>query len=224
MLRVLLFSLAVHGAASLRGDPRLGRQSHARRFSRNRALAADAARADLMPPAEVATPLSELAPPAEVARRLFSGGDARPIILYDGVCNLCNGGVNLALDWDPEGFFRFAALQSDVGRSLLMHHGRAASDISSIVLVDEQRAALKSEAVLRIAQRLPRSPFGRLLAPSVTIARALTPRFLADAAYDVVATNRYRLLGKRDSCRLDDDGEFARRFVPDDLAKLQPNV
>lgn len=61
--------------------------------------------------------------------------DKRPIILFDGVCNLCNGGVNLALDLDPPGNLRFAALQSDAGRSLLKRAGRDPNDISSIVLV-----------------------------------------------------------------------------------------
>jgi predicted DCC family thiol-disulfide oxidoreductase YuxK len=67
---------------------------------------------------------------------------------------MCNGGVNFALDYDPTGAFRFAALQSAVGRALLVRHGRAANDISSFVLVERNAAYRKSEAVLRIAQRL----------------------------------------------------------------------
>jgi predicted DCC family thiol-disulfide oxidoreductase YuxK len=65
-----------------------------------------------------------------------------------------NGGVNFALDYDPEGRFRFAALQSAVGRALLVRHGRRADDISSIVLVERDRCFLKSDAVLRISQGL----------------------------------------------------------------------
>eukprot|EP00879_Flechtneria_rotunda_P012414 GHRR01012963.1.p1 GENE.GHRR01012963.1~~GHRR01012963.1.p1 ORF type:complete len:122 (+),score=20.83 GHRR01012963.1:309-674(+) len=53
--------------------------------------------------------------------------DKRPIILFDGVCNLCNGGVNFVLDWDKQGAFRFAALQSRPGRQLLMRCGPAAA-------------------------------------------------------------------------------------------------
>ena len=71
---------------------------------------------------------------------------------------MCNGGVNFALDYDPTGAFRFAALQSAVGCALLVRHGRAPDDISSIVLVERDRAYRKSDAVLRIAQRLQARP------------------------------------------------------------------
>ena len=84
--------------------------------------------------------------------------DKRPVILFDGVCNMCNGGVNFALDWDVTGEFRFAALQSETGRALLQRSGRQPDDISSIVLVEEYKACFKSDAVLRIAKNL-RAPF-----------------------------------------------------------------
>ena len=73
------------------------------------------------------------APRARSADVLFAS-DMRPIILFDGVCNMCNGGVNFALDYDQEGVFRFAALQSEVGRALLVRSGRRADDISRRVL------------------------------------------------------------------------------------------
>jgi len=63
-------------------------------------------------------------------------------------------GVNFALDYDRKGEFRFAALQSEAGRALLQRFGRRPDDISSIVLVDQKGAYIKSEAVLRIAQKL----------------------------------------------------------------------
>ncbi|XP_024516609.1 DCC family protein At1g52590, chloroplastic isoform X1 [Selaginella moellendorffii] len=80
--------------------------------------------------------------------------DTRPVILFDGVCNLCNGGVNFVLDRDPRARLRFAALQSNAGRALLERSGRSRDDISSIVLVEKQRSYIKSEAVLRIAHYL----------------------------------------------------------------------
>ncbi|CAI5490116.1 unnamed protein product [Closterium sp. Naga37s-1] len=80
--------------------------------------------------------------------------DDRPIVLYDGVCNMCNGGVNFALDADPQGRLRFAALQSEAGRALLARSGRSPDDISSIVLVERDGAYIKSDAVLRIARLL----------------------------------------------------------------------
>merc|ERR1740130_1691421 len=99
--------------------------------------------------------------PKTVSSKGFSSQDKRPIILFDGVCNLCNTAVNLALDWDPSGKLRFAALQSNVGRSLLEVNGRNANDISSIVLVTKNGAYTKSDAVLKITEEL--TPFSSLL-------------------------------------------------------------
>ena len=130
------------------------------------------------------------------------------MILFDGVCNLCNGGGNFALDMDPPGKLRFAALQSTAGRALLRRAGREPDDISSIVLVEEQAAYVKSDAVLRIATYLdgnPLFPIAGTIGPAV-------PGFLRDAFYDVIADNRYELLGMKDECRLGDD-RFDDRFV-----------
>ena len=160
--------------------------------------------------------------PSVVARRVFAT-DKRPIILFDGVCNLCNGAVNLALDWDPKGKLRFSALQSNVGTSLLQAHGRDGNDISSIVLVTNDGAYIKSDAVLRIAEAL--SP-GQILPlkPAALLGRFLVPKFLRDVIYDGVADNRYDLLGKRNECRFDADGEFEDRFVDDGLALKKPQA
>ena len=65
----------------------------------------------------------KLLDPQAVSRKVFQD-DQRPIILFDGVCNLCNNAVNLALDWDPNAKLRFSALQSNVGRALLEKNGR----------------------------------------------------------------------------------------------------
>ena len=134
--------------------------------------------------------------------------DKRPVILFDGVCNLCNGGVNFALDMDPPGKLRFAALQSTAGRALLRRAGRDPDDISSIVLVEEDAAYVKSDAVLRIATYLDTNP----LFPIAGTFGPVVPGFLRDVLYDVVADNRYELLGMKDECRLGDD-RFDDRFV-----------
>lgn len=107
--------------------------------------------------------------------------DKRPVILYDGVCNMCNGGVNRVLDCDTQGVFRLAALQSGPGRQLLARCGRSPDDLSSIVLVEEHSHYTKSEAVLRIASRL-NMPLA-VLVPGLS---SLLPRPLLDAAYDQV--------------------------------------
>ncbi|KAL3785770.1 hypothetical protein ACHAW5_009627 [Stephanodiscus triporus] len=162
------------------------------------------------------TPGVVLSPPSVVLERVFEV-DARPVILFDGVCNMCNNAVNLALDWDPRGKLRFAALQSNVGRALLQHHGRSADDISSIVLVTPEGAYVKSDAVLGIAESL--NPLPMLpLRPFARLATSIVPQFLRDLIYDGVADNRYSIMGKRDECRFDADGEFTDRFVDDSLA------
>lgn len=136
------------------------------------------------------------------------------MVLFDGVCNLCNNAVNLALDWDPNGRLRFAALQSAVGQALLQKNGRKAGDIRSIVLVNPDGAYIKSDAVLKITEALS-PPF---LPVAAILGRVLVPPFIRDLIYDQVADNRYQLMGKRDVCRLDAGGEFDDRFVKDELA------
>ena len=125
--------------------------------------------------------------------------------------------MNLALDWDPEGKLRFSALQSNVGRALLQANGKRADDISSIVLVTKDGAFVKSDAVLKITEEL--TPLSLLpLKPAAVVGRVLVPKFLRDIIYDGVADNRYQLMGKRNECRFDADGEFENRFVNDDIA------
>ena len=165
----------------------------------------------------VSTPVS-VAEPSVVLAKVFSE-DKRPIILFDGVCNLCNNAVNLALDWDPSGKLRFAALQSNVGRSLLQSHGREADDISSIVFVTNAGAYTKSDAILGITEELNPLPI-LPLKPFAKIASNIIPQFLRDLIYDGVADNRYSIMGKRDECRMDYDGEFTDRFVDDTLANV----
>mmetsp|Transcript_16759 Transcript_16759/g.32425 ORF Transcript_16759/g.32425 Transcript_16759/m.32425 type:complete len:219 (+) Transcript_16759:98-754(+) len=136
----------------------------------------------------------------------YFAADARPIILFDGVCNMCNGGVNFVLDWDPVGKVRFAALQSEAGRVLLARSGRSPDDISSIVLVEKDGFDIKSDAVLKIAQYL------QLPIPAAAAFATLFPLVLRDGVYDQVAQNRYNIFGMSDACRLSDD-RFAERFV-----------
>ncbi|KAL7487140.1 hypothetical protein ACHAW6_012741 [Cyclotella cf. meneghiniana] len=164
----------------------------------------------------IASSETKLSPPSVVLQRVFEQ-DPRPIILFDGVCNLCNSAVNLALDWDPSGKLRFAALQSNVGRSLLQAHGRKSDDISSIVFVTTEGAYVKSDAILGITQELNPLPFVPMR-PLAALGRWVVPQFLRDLIYDGVADNRYSIMGMRDQCRFDSDGKFTDRFVNDDLA------
>jgi predicted DCC family thiol-disulfide oxidoreductase YuxK len=153
--------------------------------------------------------------PETVHSRVFATYP-RPVILFDGVCNMCNSAVNVALDWDSRGKLRFAALQSNVGRALLQKNGRNAEDISSIVLVTSDGAYVKSDAILKIAEELTPLPLFPLR-PAAALGRVLVPKILRDVIYDGVADNRYTIMGKREECRLDSDGEFEDRFIDDSI-------
>lgn len=118
-----------------------------------------------------------------------------PVVLFDGVCNFCNRSVNFILDHDRRKRFRFAALQSDVGQTVLRRFGLETDDFDTAVLVEHGRAYTKSSAALRIARNLG----GWWSALAVLLA---IPPFLRDAAYDLLARNRYRWFGKADSCRV----------------------
>jgi predicted DCC family thiol-disulfide oxidoreductase YuxK len=120
-------------------------------------------------------------------------GPDRPAVLFDGVCNLCNGLVQFLLRRDPEGRLRFGSLQSDAANRLLEGFDLPTDDVESIVVVEGNRAYTKSAAVLRIAKHLgfPYSllyRFGQL------------PAGFRDRVYDLVADHRYEVFGKRDRC------------------------
>uniref|UniRef100_A0A0D6R529 Thiol-disulfide oxidoreductase DCC n=1 Tax=Araucaria cunninghamii TaxID=56994 RepID=A0A0D6R529_ARACU len=128
----------------------------------------------------------------------FFANDTRPIMLFDGVCNLCNGGVKFVRDNDPKKNIRYVPLQSQAGRKLLVRSGRLPDDISSVVLVEKDRSFIKSEAVLRILTYLdlPYPPLAAFL--------HLFPLLVRDVVYDTVANNRYAIFGKSTSCAISD--------------------
>jgi predicted DCC family thiol-disulfide oxidoreductase YuxK len=118
-----------------------------------------------------------------------------PIVLFDGVCNLCHASVNFILDRDPAGQFRFASLQSPTGQDLLRRLNLPTDKLSTVVLVEGDRWHTKSSAALRIAWRL-KAPWP-LLAVFL-----LVPWPLRNLVYDLIARNRYRWFGKNETCRL----------------------
>ncbi|WP_306054880.1 thiol-disulfide oxidoreductase DCC family protein [Natronococcus wangiae] len=131
--------------------------------------------------------------------------DEEPIVLFDGVCNLCAGFVQFVVPRDADGVFHFASLQSDVGRRLLAEHGLADDELDSIVLIEGEDAYVKSSAVIRIAV---------ILGGIYALARPLRflPRRLRDWGYDLVAANRYRLFGEKDQCMMP-TGNVRERFL-----------
>ncbi|NNE69463.1 MAG: thiol-disulfide oxidoreductase DCC family protein [Rhodothermales bacterium] len=117
-----------------------------------------------------------------------------PIILFDGVCNLCNASVNFVLDRDP-GTFRFGSLQSPEGQALMAEVGYSDERMGSIVLVEGGNVLTESDAVLRIA--------GRLQGPARLLRLfRVVPRWIRDPVYRLVSRNRYRWFGRRDVCRI----------------------
>ena len=146
----------------------------------------------------------------QMSRDVFAS-DQRPIVLFDGVCNLCNGGVNFAMDQDDKARLRFASLQSKVAQSLLLRSGKSPTDTSSIVYVTEDGAFFSSDAVSHICMKLDAAPLrwvGRL--------GQLTPPWAREGIYQFVSKNRYHF-GENDSCRLDFDGTYTSRFVSDPM-------
>lgn len=117
----------------------------------------------------------------------------KKIILFDGVCNLCNQSVQFVIDRDTNDRFLFASLQSDFGQNILTKHELNTSNFDSIILVDKDRIYQKSSAALRIAKEL-KFPWSLL-----TIFLIL-PAFIRDFGYNYVAKNRYNWFGKQESC------------------------
>jgi predicted DCC family thiol-disulfide oxidoreductase YuxK len=131
--------------------------------------------------------------------------DAHPVLLFDGVCNLCHGAVRFVLDRDRAARFRFAPLQSEAGRALLTHFALDPNAIDAVVLIDAAGAHTRSDAALRVARILgaPWSWLGPL---------AAIPRPLRDAVYDFIARHRYRWFGRKDACPLPRP-EWRERFL-----------
>jgi predicted DCC family thiol-disulfide oxidoreductase YuxK len=115
------------------------------------------------------------------------------LILFDGVCNLCNRFVQFVIERDPDGRFQFGALQSAAARRLLDQHDALSPVPDSVVLVEEGRVFTASTAALRIVRHL-RFPW-----PLAAAVLAI-PRPLRDWIYSAVARRRYRWFGKRDQC------------------------
>lgn len=119
----------------------------------------------------------------------------KKIILFDGVCNLCNGAITFIIKRDKNDVFRYAPLQSEVGKNLAKKHEIDLVKVDSIILVTDQSAVAKSTAALRIAKHL--SGGWPLLAVFFIL-----PTFLRNAVYDFIARNRYKWFGKKDACMI----------------------
>ncbi len=129
---------------------------------------------------------------------------APPVVLFDGVCKLCNRSVNFILRIDRTGRLKMASLQSDYGRRVLEDHGLKSGPLDSMMLLEGTRLTTKSTAVIRISKYL-----GGLW--PLCMGALIIPRFIRDALYGIVAKNRYRWFGQYDTCHLPDP-EFEDRY------------
>lgn len=118
-----------------------------------------------------------------------------PIILFDGVCNLCNSSVQFVIRHDKKKQFRFAALQGETGKLLLEKYQLPTEQLTSFVLIQNGMAYTKSTAALLVAKQLH---------GIVTLLYGLiiVPAFIRNAVYNWIAGNRYRWFGKKDTCMI----------------------
>jgi predicted DCC family thiol-disulfide oxidoreductase YuxK len=122
--------------------------------------------------------------------------EPKKIVLFDGVCNLCNGAIQFVIKRDKEDKFRFAALQSEIGRKLVAERGIDTSKVDSIILIDPGVAYYtKSEAALEIGTELK----GYRTLSNIL---RLIPSSLSNIVYDFIAKNRYKWYGKKESCMI----------------------
>ncbi|HEV8203301.1 MAG TPA: thiol-disulfide oxidoreductase DCC family protein [Pyrinomonadaceae bacterium] len=132
-----------------------------------------------------------------------------PIILYDGVCGLCNQMVQFLLKHDHDGRLYFASLQSDFAAKVLQRHGFDPKDLDTLHVVEnfeqpDECVLQRSDAILRAGREL-----GGLWSGLSSVGKVI-PRPLRDVVYRFVARNRYRVFGKYDTCMLPDPKQRSR--------------
>ena len=128
-----------------------------------------------------------------------------PILLYDGVCGLCNRLVQFVLRRDADAVFRFASLQSPPARRILARHGADPADLDTVYVVlsydlPDERLLPRSDAVIFILRQLGKHKHTLLRGARFLL--SLIPRPLRDCGYRIVARNRYRIFGRSETCML----------------------
>ena len=124
---------------------------------------------------------------------MSSESENKTIVLFDGVCNFCSGSVLFIIKRDPKEYFRFAALQTEPGKKIMQQYGIGEDRPESIILVENGRVWYRSSAALRIAWKLRRGwplMYGFIIIPPV----------IRDFFYNIIAKNRYKWFGQKESC------------------------
>ena len=119
----------------------------------------------------------------------------QPIILFDGVCNFCNGAVNFTIKRDKQKQIRFAALQSEAGRQLVRQYGLPADDMRSFLFIENSKVYNRSTAALKVCMYL------KGLWP-LCYGLIVIPAFIRNGIYDWIAKNRYKWFGEKQECMI----------------------
>lgn len=128
-----------------------------------------------------------------------------PVLLFDGYCNFCSSTIQFIFKHEKNKTMYFASLQSPAGIEILKHYNIDPTKIDSLVLIENEKAYIKSTAALKLSTHL------KALYP-LLYGFIIVPAFIRNVLYDYVARNRYRWFGKSESCMLPDK-EFAKRFL-----------
>jgi len=116
-----------------------------------------------------------------------------PVVLFDGVCNLCSGAVQFIIKHDPEKQFRFASLQSKFGEEVMKHFNLPIDQFNSFILLENEKIYTRSTAALKVSKKLTGIW-------SFAYGFIIIPRFIRDAVYNLIARRRYKWFGKKNEC------------------------
>ena len=121
--------------------------------------------------------------------------DINPVILFDGVCNLCNSTVLFVIKHDPKKQFRFASIQGDYGQQVLKQFQLPPDSLNSFILLKDNQIYTHSTGALKVARQLSG-------AWPLLYAFIILPSFIRNAVYQFIANNRYKWFGKKESCEV----------------------
>jgi predicted DCC family thiol-disulfide oxidoreductase YuxK len=117
-----------------------------------------------------------------------------PVILFDGVCNLCNKSVQFVIQKDSAAKFRYASLQSEFGQRILQEYHLPADEFNSFILLQDNKIYTRSTGALKMLSQLDGWKWTRIL--------SIIPKFIRDGVYNLISKSRYRWFGKRDECMI----------------------
>ena len=129
-----------------------------------------------------------------------------PLVVFDGICNLCNSSVNYIIKHDHKNRLKYTPIQSEHGKSEFKKHKIDTTVIDSIVLIENDKYYVKSKAIMLIARHMGGVYY------MLYLFMKIIPTFIEDAIYDIIAKNRYKWFGKKESCIIPSD-EVKSKFI-----------